>query len=187
MNVEGRWVGAILVGGASRRMGAPKRSVRWRDGSTLEERVAAALLAAGATEVVRVGGSPDPATIADTRPGEGPLAAVEALLLARGADVHVVCPCDMPELPPTLVRDLLRGPAGDVAVFAVLGEAKPRPLPMRIAGAALPCVQRLLARGERSLRALLVEANAVTAPLSATEAEGLRDVDTPDDLVERPG
>ena len=93
--------GAILCGGASRRMGRDKATLPI-DGEPMAGRVARALSAAGAAAVTAVGGDL-PAlqahgltTVADRWPGEGPLGGlVTALRDAGGADLVVVLGCDL--------------------------------------------------------------------------------------------
>jgi molybdopterin-guanine dinucleotide biosynthesis protein A len=93
----------------------------------------------------------------------------------------------MPTLVPAVLRRLLD--ALDTHEAAVLADdTGPRPLPLAARrSVAAPAVDRLLAAGERRLRALLGELDvAVIAPSTwradDLDAASLRDVDTPADL-----
>jgi len=182
-----RWVGAVLTGGRSSRMGRDKALLEV-DGVPMALRVARALSAAGAAEVVCVGGDlealralglraePDP------RQGEGPLGGViSALELARsGVPAVVVVPCDLPWLhasvPELLVTRLAGSPDLDVACART---DRPEPLCAAWRPACLPVLARAFEAGERAVR-------RAWAPLRRSEVEVdaalLRDVDRPEDL-----
>src|SRR5262245_1565825 len=91
--------GAVLTGGASRRMGRDKALVEV-DGRPMAGRVAAALREAGAAEVQAIGG--DAAglgelgldVVPDRFPGEGPLGGIVTALSAASQPVTVVVACD---------------------------------------------------------------------------------------------
>ncbi len=98
-----RVVGAVLCGGASRRMGRDKALIEV-DGVALARRVADALIAGGCDEVLAVGG--DAGALADLGltpvpdrwAGEGPLGGLATALsegASRGADALVLTPCDL--------------------------------------------------------------------------------------------
>lgn len=97
-------LGAVLTGGASRRMGRTKALIDV-DGRPMAGRVIAALEGAGCVTVTAIGGDPrelaalDVAVIADDHPGEGPLGGIATALRSCGshpdADVLVVA-CDLP-------------------------------------------------------------------------------------------
>ncbi|MHC5003699.1 MAG: molybdenum cofactor guanylyltransferase [Planctomycetota bacterium] len=179
--------GAILAGGASRRMGTSKHSVRLDDGRTMLERVAAALRpVCGAIVVV---GPPSAAPagvrhVEDRRPGLGPLAGVEALLASGLAEQYLVCPCDLPCVTTELLA-VIASPAPSLAtVLRIEGEDRPRPLPARVAAAALPDVTAALDAGRRSMRALLDAIRAQVIDVPASWAAALHNVNAPEDLRE---
>ena len=96
------FTGAVLTGGRSTRMGTDKAFVEV-DGRPMAGRVAAALRAAGAAEVLAVGGDLDrlpslgfDRAVPDRHPGEGPLGGLLTALAAAGHDVVVVLACDVP-------------------------------------------------------------------------------------------
>jgi molybdopterin-guanine dinucleotide biosynthesis protein A len=181
-------VGAILVGGASRRMGQPKHALRLADGRTLLEHVAAAL-APVCDELVLLGGAvqPPPAgpwrRVADLRPGEGPLAGIEALLAAGLAERHLVCPCDVPRVTSALLAALAAPSARPATVLQVEGEAAPRPLPACFTSAALAAVSAALDAGARSVRGVIaaLDAEVVAAPVEW--AALLQNVNEPGDVA----
>jgi molybdopterin-guanine dinucleotide biosynthesis protein A len=127
--------------------------------------------------------------IPDTRPGEGPLAALEAGLLATDTRVVTVVAGDMPWVSPVVLRLLATRLEAEptASIACVADEDGPRPLPLAArCDRALPLVTALLDSGERRLRALLRD--AVVVPLAGwlpldPDRGSLRDVDTTADLV----
>lgn len=112
-------VGAVLTGGASRRMGRPK-AVEPLDGAPMGAWVIDALRAGGALDVVAVGGDREwgtalgVAVVSDRWPGEGPLGAMATALAdapdAVGrpdASTVVVAACDQPSLDATTIAALV--------------------------------------------------------------------------------
>ena len=183
--------GLLLTGGASRRMGTDKARLEV-GGQPLAER-AAGVLRAVADPVVEVGpGWSGLPAVREDPPGSGPLAAVAAGAAALRATGHdgpvVVLAVDMPRVSVALLRLLAtrRGPA--TAVPRAGGH--PQPLCARYGPDALAAVDRLLAAGGRSLRALLeaMDARGEVGWIEPEEWErvadpaALADVDTPEDL-----
>lgn len=127
--------------------------------------------------------------ISDTRPGEGPLAALEAGLLATTAPRVVVVGGDMPWVAPSVLALLTLRLADDAgADVACLADGRgPRPLPLALRrDRVLGRVTSLLDAGERRLRALLSDAQVVeSSSWRGVDPSGgtLRDVDEPVDLV----
>ena len=105
---------AILVGGDSSRMGTDK-ALYEVEGSAMAMRVAAAATAAGAKEVLLIGGTQARAKKLsgtwkkDLYPGEGPLVGVITALKASSHDSVVVLSCDMPFLTDAVISSLVRG------------------------------------------------------------------------------
>lgn len=83
------FTGAVLAGGASARMGADKAAL-------FGDRVAAALTAAGAAEVLVI--------VEDDRPGHGPLGGIATALRQAAHDVVVILACDLPFAHPDGIR-----------------------------------------------------------------------------------
>jgi len=157
------------------------------DGVPMVRRVVTALSTAGASHVACIGG--DRAglgrlgllTIADDRPGEGPLAGLVAALGWSDETTLVVAGCDQPWLTASLVRTLVEAQqtsARSAAVYRADGVVQPLPGVFDVeVGTELTAA---LARGERALGAGL----RLVDPLivEATEPASLRDVDRPEDL-----
>jgi molybdopterin-guanine dinucleotide biosynthesis protein A len=111
-----RFSGAVLTGGASTRMGRDKAFLAVPGDAQRRPlaRIAVdALRAAGASEVLAVGGDPDrlraeidPAlrTVADGWPGQGPLGGITTALAAAREPIVVVLACDLPHVTAEAVR-----------------------------------------------------------------------------------
>jgi molybdenum cofactor guanylyltransferase len=167
--------GVLLVGGASRRFGAPK-ALAELDGETLAER-AWRLLGKACEERLAVGKPgeldlPFP-VVDDGTPVRAALAGIVAGLRAAHHDVAVVVPVDCPWLTPDVLRRL-----GDACRQAAVPPTGP--LPSAWAKEALPVLERRLAAGDYRLRDAVAEVNA--AIVHVDEAL-LADVDTPADLL----
>jgi molybdopterin-guanine dinucleotide biosynthesis protein A len=177
--------GAILVGGRSTRMGADKASLILRDGRTMLEHVATALRTI-CDRIVLVGEVAgqvvEYATIADSRPGAGPLGGIEALLGSGVADEYLVCPCDVPDITPHVLRELLKHRDAPATVLRMVGRPRFESLPARISIAALPRVTRLLDSNERSIWQLMEQMSAAIVEVDEHHAAALRNVNTPEDL-----
>ena len=186
-----RFAGAVLTGGASRRMGTDKALVEV-DGMAMAGRVAGALASAGGQPVIAVGGDADRladlglAVTPDRWPGEGPLG---GLVTALGAladpavPIVVVAACDLPALTSSvvaaLVAALAEAPADVGATVPVVGGvAQPHLLAVRATAAA--ALLAAFAGGERAPRRAL--ATVAAAEVDLGEPLALRDVDRPDDL-----
>ena len=187
----------VLAGGASRRMGTDKRLVHI-GGEPMLQRVVDGLAGHPVVVVVDphrdaipIGASSGVVLIPDTRPGEGPLAALEAGLTAVTTDMALVVAGDMPWLEPALlellVDRLAAAPAADLTCLT--DDGRPQPLPM--ACRRIPTLARvtaLLDDGERRLRAMLEDPATTTVPETVWRAadptgRSLMDVDTPADLA----
>jgi molybdopterin-guanine dinucleotide biosynthesis protein A len=149
--------GVILAGGESRRMGRDKLPLEVGD-ITLLDRVHGAL-AFCCDEILIVGGrGHTPAAsrrIPDLRPGEGPLAGIEAGLLAARHRAAFVAAGDIPFLTGDLVEYLLGLLSGGVpAVVPDFGEGS-HPLCAAYGREVRPAVSAALDRGARSVRELL--------------------------------
>lgn len=184
----------VLAGGRSSRFGRDKLA-ELIDGRPMLDVVIDSLRPV-VTEILVVGAAgtapalpPDVKLAIDRVEFEGPLSGLASALsvLDPTVDQVLVVGGDMPTLVPAVLGRLIA--ALDVHEAAVLAdETGPRPLPMVIhRSAAAPAVERLLADGERRLRALidLLDTEVVEPatwrkddPTGAT----LTDVDTPADF-----
>lgn len=110
-----RCVAGILVGGTSSRMGRTKAVLPWRDGRTVIECIADAVLRSGSwiEELVLLGRCADlpPAladvrTLPDSRPGTGPMNGLVRLMEYAGRRWSLLLACDLPLLRPALLKRL---------------------------------------------------------------------------------
>ncbi len=103
-------VGAVLMGGRSRRFGSDK-ALADANGTPMGLRVAQAMREAGLDPVVAAGGEAGSelglVTIPDRSPGNGPLAALASLLSWANAGGVVVAPCDLPFVQPTDISKIV--------------------------------------------------------------------------------
>jgi molybdopterin-guanine dinucleotide biosynthesis protein A len=196
--LSGRIGAIVLAGGRSSRFGRDKLAEPL-DGRPLLHHAVAAVQAV-ATDVVVVVVAPGTIIEApvgarlvhDAEAFEGPLAGLAAGLAALdpAVDRAIVVAGDMPSLQPTVLARLIGaiGSTADVAVLELDGRLVPFPMALR-PPEALVAARRLLATGERRLRAvpetlptqIIAEATwRLDDPGSAT----LRDIDTPADLVD---
>jgi molybdopterin-guanine dinucleotide biosynthesis protein A len=178
---------AVLAGGASRRMGAPK-SLAVLDGRPLLERPLAAAAGAGLDAVVVAKpDTPLPALGVEVwlEPAEPrhPLTGLVAALARSGRDVIAVA-CDQPWVSAALLERLAAAdPAARAVALRVAGELEP--LPARYGPGALDALREALA-AEAPLRRALAALDPHEVP-----ADGLGDprrlvasVNTPEALAE---
>lgn len=174
-------LGAVLAGGASSRFGSPKWSAPFAGRPMGAWAVAA--LESSCASVVAVASDPAVGALgvdvwSDEPPGLGPLGGVRTALAGAGARGHaraLVLACDLPLVGSALVEALLEWGAED-EIVAPLGATGPEPLCALYPVAALPAVERALARGERSPRRLLAELGFRAFPSErALAASGLED------------
>jgi molybdopterin-guanine dinucleotide biosynthesis protein A len=162
-----RVIGAVLAGGASRRMGEPKALVALGGRPLIAHAVAAVADAGLEPLVVAKPDSPVPdlgVTVLD-EPAEPrhPLCGIVAALRYAGTRPVVVIGCDMPLVPPALLGTLAR--LGDpVATVAIDGEIEP--LLARYEPAVEPALMASLQAGTA-----LREAIAALHPRLITEAD----------------
>ena len=185
-----RFTGAVLTGGASRRLGTDKALLEI-DGQALAERSAAALRDAGATEVLAIGGDLDALgrltavdrAVPDLHPGEGPLGGVLSAFAAAADDVVVVLACDVPGIAASDVRALLDAlnaePTAAVAHAVVGDRAQPLTAAWRVSRAE-DVARSVFAAGERAPR-LLFDFVA-TVPVTTLANSAVDDIDSPADL-----
>lgn len=158
------------------------------DGVAMAVRVARALAAAGATEVLAIGGDA-PGLVGrglvvhpDEWPGSGPLGAtVTALGLAR-EHLVLVTSCDLlhpsPVAMAATVRALAEHPGAVAAVPVVDGHRQVTHAAWHVR--ARPALVAAYAGGERSLRR--AAADLLVFELAGIEPEELADADLPSDL-----
>ena len=187
--------GAILIGGRSSRMGAPKHQIRLRDGRLMIEHVADALRYVCSNIVIVDTHRTEPASdflstfhrVIDRRPQHGPLGGIEALLASGIDQQYLVCPCDVPRISPIVLRMIAqqRDSSTQPALATIVQFAdrtEPESLPARISAEALPTVRTLLDSGQRSIWRLMQILPAETVLLPSEWAEHFVNINAPDDL-----
>ena len=145
----------ILAGGRSSRMGRDKRALPL-GGRTLAEALAERYRPLGEAVYLSVGtpGEPVPPGVLplpDLRPGQGPLAGLEAALASTGAERVFLTAVDLPFGEPALARLLLEGLEGHDACLL----SRREPLFAAYRRTCLPHVRACLDGGRRAMGALL--------------------------------
>ena len=186
-------LGAVLVGGASRRMGEDKAALAL-DGTPMVHRVARALFGGGVGSVVFVGGDDRiEGWIADGWPGQGPLgglatavrhgATAEGAEGGEGVEVVVVAACDQPDLTPELIGSLVRSlhaaPEEAVGCAVRTGDGRLHPFPSAWRVGAADALAALVDGGARR-----ADAAFAIGPIIEVAGDGraLTDLDTPADV-----
>ena len=153
-------------------------------GEPLALRTAHVLEAAGALEVVAIGGDGDAigalglAWHADLYPGEGPLGAIITAFRVTPIDVVVVVATDLVALTPSVIRAVVAGLAPDTDV-ALAHSGRLEPLCGAWRRRAEPSIAATFAAGERAVHAAIGKLAVVTVPVAAAD---LRNVNWPSDL-----
>lgn len=184
----------VLAGGRSRRFGRDKLVEQVGGTPLLEHAIAAVGPVALETIVVAAPDEPrqvpDGVTLVrDPTSFEGPLVGLLTGLRRAAHPIVLVVGGDMPTMVPSVLGALIDGlddPAIDAVVLGHEGRRGPLPGALRT-GPALAAADRLVAAGERRLRALYesLASAAIDEPtwrLLDPDGRTLRDVDTPGDL-----
>ena len=179
-------VGAVLAGGASRRMGRDKAVIDV-GGRLLVER-AVRVLEVCVDRVVLLGGSSEAAecaqrlgvdVIPDRCPGEGPLVAVIDAVEAVG-DLVVVA-VDMVGVDPMMVAAVIAAGAGaDVAVASSAGRRQPAFA--RWNSSVSSAARAMVAAGERSLVGVLDRDDVAVVEVPVGDGAGVN-LNSPDDVA----
>jgi len=182
-------VGAILAGGAARRLGGVAKGLIEIDGVRMIERVARALRPV--TERIVVVSSiegagdwlADADVVTDEQPGSGPMGGIASALRATGGDVLVVA-WDSNFVRTALLVPLLTAEIGNDAVVWRLPSGI-EPLIALYRQSALPTIDAALARGERRARDIvsLLRVRTLTELPVGCSVESFFSVNTPDDLA----
>lgn len=157
----------ILAGGMSRRMGRDKAALPFGSETMLSHLVntyrphfdltavslneAGRFDTAGAMEVV------------DRRPGDGPMAGLEAAFLDTGADVIFLTGTDLPLGDAQLAKYLVSR-LGDYDVCLIRSDKGPEPLFAVYSSACLPVIQQALSEGRRSMYHILKQVRTLEIP-----------------------
>lgn len=183
--------GAILAGGASRRMGRTKALIDVA-GVPMAQCVARALADGGCGDIALVGGSPSELAalelpvVADGVPGEGPLGGVISALQHFTEASHVlVAACDLPLLDAGTVRNMLDAAHADPGRAATVAQTdRLEPALVVWSRASLDDVVALFDGGERAVHRVLAEIDTQTvqvAPRAMTNVNRPPDVPSSSD------
>lgn len=174
-------LGAVLAGGAGKRVGGAKASLQLCGRPLIAYPIAALREAGLDPVVVAKPDTPLPAldvpVVHDTTAVLHPLAGVLAALDHAGGPVLVVG-TDMPDIPPQLLRRLADADASAAVVVAAAG-GELEPLCARYSPEARPALEQALA-DEAPLRATVAALNPLRV---GTDAAAVRNVNTLDDLA----
>jgi molybdopterin-guanine dinucleotide biosynthesis protein A len=176
-------VGALLVGGASRRFGSPKALAQLA-GRSFAERVAEALCDLTGELVLLGAGAVPPALertprLADVADARGPMAGLLAALRARPDRAWLVAACDQPWLTPAACRWLVAGRSASViAVVPRLDAAGIEPFPGLYEPASLPVLERLAREAGSSFQPLAGRSDVRSMSPPAELRAAFADVDT---------
>ena len=158
-------IAVILTGGMSRRMGRDKGTILFEDGETLIARlvrryrgefdeVYVSVNEAGRFDTA---GAPE---LVDLRPGQGPMAGLEAAFARTDADLVFLTAVDLPFGTPALARELDRLRAGRDACYIRRSDGRPEPLFALYARACQIPLSACLEEGRRSFRWLFQRVDA---------------------------
>lgn len=101
------WI--ILAGGESRRMGQPKQTLPWKDGTVLDAAVEKAKQAGAGKVLISANRAYPPyRCVMDRVPGAGPLGGIHACLLQASSPLCLVVPVDVPLFPGELASQMIR-------------------------------------------------------------------------------
>lgn len=150
-------IGVILSGGQSRRMGRDKAGVMLAGRTLLDWKAAelAPLFGEVYVSVDRPGRYPGYRELADLRPGQGPLAGLEAAFLRTGAEAVFLAAVDLPFAGASLAARILAeaGAADACVIRRRSGEAEP--LFALYRRGCLEPLTACLNEGRRAVKALL--------------------------------
>lgn len=187
-----RLAGAVLVGGAGRRMGGAKEAVDLA-GRPMAAWVVEALRRAGASVVLAVGSPPGwapPGTVPvrDLRRGAGPLWAVRSAVAASPAAITLVVACDLPHVRPSTLRRLAGAVEAGAALALATADGRALPVLSAVHRRAARELEHLTGAGAERAGALSRVVGATTVPICAgdvvtanraSELAALRSLGTP--------
>jgi molybdopterin-guanine dinucleotide biosynthesis protein A len=172
--------GFVLAGGASRRMGCPKESLRIDGESMLERQIR--VLRSVARRVVVVGGPAgyldefDVPIVSDAVAGRGPLGGIYTALVESRTDFNLILGCDLPFVSRNLLTCLvLRAMAeGSEVTVPVSREGRLQPLCAVFRRRALYAVRTRLGLGENKPRGFFTRVHCTTIPWRDLSDAGFR-------------
>ncbi|MDX1581196.1 MAG: molybdenum cofactor guanylyltransferase MobA, partial [Alphaproteobacteria bacterium] len=190
-------IGAIIAGGAGRRMGGqPKPLLRLKGRFLIQHVIERLAPQVGRVVLSAAGASPELeklglAVVEDARAGrQGPLAGIEAALIwakseAPAAQWLAVVPCDVPFLPADLVRRLIAGAeAQDTLAACARTAEQDHPLCAVLRPSVIGFLQDWLAQDRHAVHRFLDEIGAARVEFRDDEAAAFFNINTPSDLSE---
>lgn len=174
----------VMAGGRSSRMGTDKAMIEI-DGVPLIQRLVR-WLAPRFDEVLISARNPDDyaflghRVIADRTPDQGPLHGLACALQASAHDLHMVVPCDLPDIPLALMARLLREAANSDVVVPIDSDGRAEPLFAAYRRSALPAVQAALERGDRRMISFHRDCRVTMVPLP--QGQSPANLNTPESL-----
>ena len=173
-------IGALLIGGSSRRMGQPKAAIQTSDGQTWAAHVAACLTP-HVSELLLIGAGPtggvDAPIIPDADPSAGPLSGLLSVTRLRPTANILAIPCDLPDLSAddlSLLTDAL-APAID-AIHATTDNEPTLSLPVLLTPSSFPTVATTYQSGHRAVHRFLSEIRCRPVPVPTTTFSRLRGI-----------
>lgn len=180
---------AILAGGMSSRMGAPKAGLTLVSGRTIFDHVYGCLavlrlpcVVVGHAEGIALASYPELRVIRDEVTERGPVGALRGLFKSDVAQHYLVVGCDQPLFTVSLLRKLLAEIDERPNVFCSESEDFISPLPGLYPASLLPTVEQLLEQPRASLRELLTRSNARSIAIEQADWLRLRSANTPQDV-----
>lgn len=152
-----RAIAVILSGGQSRRMGRDKAGLTLEGQSFLNRMTEglAPLFDQVYVSVDRPGRYPGRRELPDLRPGQGPLAGLEAAFLRTGAEEVFLAAVDLPFASPNLARRVVAAAGDGDACVIRRRDGGAEPLFALYRRSCLPALTACLDEGRRAVKALL--------------------------------
>jgi molybdopterin-guanine dinucleotide biosynthesis protein A len=156
------------------------------DGRPMATIVQQALEAAGAVEVLGVGGDLARLSalgmhaIEDDHPGEGPLGGILTALRRAGTDIVVVVSCDLPHSRPGEITRVFNALSADADAAVPVVNDRAEPLHAAYRRSCLPVLEQAFEAGERAPRRALADLRVV--PVIGVDAGAVRSANRPADL-----
>ena len=173
----------ILAGGKSSRMGQDKGLVLYR-GKRMVEHVIAACQEL-ASDILISTNNPEYSflgykLIPDNYKNRGPIGGMQAALEYSDTEDNIFCPCDMPNLHPGILQEIIIKSEGESVVVAVDSTGKTYPVLGSFKKSVLPLLEAQIKKGDFKLQHLLTKLNAKKVEIADTTA--LSNVNYSEDL-----
>lgn len=175
---------ALLLGGASRRMGRPKQDMVGPDGRTMLQMALDTARGIGRRVIVSgpAGLVEGVGHVADEREDCGPLAGIEAVLNSGIDDCYLFMPCDMPGLTVDILHRLVEGIGTSQAAVFIHPDGKSRAmLPLVLRTSTLAHLQGNIESGNRSVHGFLEAIHVAGIELGPDEGDVLVNINNQSD------